>query len=93
MRKPHLMRRLHVFMLEALFDTLDQLVRADQVSDQAKSFLCILSARDMTVSETMKQLSLAHRLTFRSNYVHPALKMGLVEMTAITELTTTLSKG
>jgi hypothetical protein len=29
----------------------------------------------------MKRLSLSHRPTFRSNYVQPALKMGLIEMT------------
>lgn len=77
--------RFIVFMLEALCDTLDQLAGADQVSDhvtdQVKSFLRVLSAGDMTLSETMKKLSLSHRPSFRSNYVHPALKMGLVEMT------------
>ena len=29
----------------------------------------------------MKKLSLVHRPTFRSNYVQPALKLELVEMT------------
>ena len=29
----------------------------------------------------MKRLSLNHRPTFRNNYVQPALKMGLIEMT------------
>lgn len=77
--------RFIVFMLEALRDTLDQLAGADQVSDhvtdQVKSLLRVLSAGDMTLSEVMKKLSLAHRPSFRSNYVHPALIMGLVEMT------------
>ena len=77
--------RFIVFMLEALRDTLKQLAGADQVSDhvtdQVKSFLRVLSAGDMTLFEAMKKLSLAHRPSFRSNYVHPALKMGLVEMT------------
>jgi len=77
--------RFIVFMLKALRDTLDHLATADQVSDhvtaQVKSFLRVLSAGDMTASDAMKKLSLVHRPTFRSNYVHPALKMGLVEMT------------
>lgn len=77
--------RFIVFMLEALRDTLEQLAGADQVSDhvtdQVKSFLRVLSAGDMTLSEAMKKLSLAHRPSFRNSYVHPALKMGLVEMT------------
>ncbi|HQG46442.1 MAG TPA: Fic family protein [bacterium] len=73
-----------VFMLEALRDTLQQLATdqvGDQVTDQVKSLLRCLSAGDMTVSEAMKKLALTHRPTFRSNYVHPALKMGLIEMT------------
>lgn len=77
--------RFIVFMLEALRDTLKQLAGADQVTDQVtdqvKAFLRVLSVGDMTLSEAMKKLSLVHRPTFRSNYVHPALKMGLVEMT------------
>ena len=76
--------RFIVFMLEALRDTLEQLTAdqvSDHVTDQVKSFLRVLSVGDMTLSEAMKKLSLAHRPSFRSNYVHPALKMGLVAMT------------
>lgn len=74
-----------VFVLEALRDTLDQFAGTDQVgdhvTDQVKSFLRVLSSSDMTLSEVMEKLSLVHRPSLRSNYVHPALKMGLVEMT------------
>ena len=76
--------RFVVFMLEALRDTLQQLASdqvGDQVTDQVKSLLRVLTAGDMTVSEAMKKLTLAHRPTFRSNYVQPALKRGRVEMT------------
>ncbi len=77
--------RFIIFMLEALRDTLDQLAGADQVTDQVTgqvmSFLRILSPGDMTLAEAMKKLTLLHRPTFRRNYVHPALKMGLAEMT------------
>jgi hypothetical protein len=76
--------RFIVFMLEALRDTLHQLAAdqvTDQVTDQVKSLLRVLAAGEMTVSEAMKKLSLSHRPTFRDNYVHPALKMGLIEMT------------
>jgi predicted glycosyltransferase len=76
--------RFVVFMLEALRDTLHQLAAdqvGDQVTDQVKSFLRVLSAGEMNLSDAMKNLSLAHRPTFRSNYVHPALKLGLIEMT------------
>ena len=77
--------RFIVFMLEALRDTLGQLAVddpvGDHVTDQVKTFLRVLSVGAMTLSDVMKKLSLAHRPSFRSNYVHPALKMGLVEMT------------
>ncbi len=77
--------RFIAFILAALRDTLKQIAGTDQVgdhvTDQVKSFLRALSVGDMTLSEAMKKLSLAHRPSFRSNYVHPALKMGLVEMT------------
>ena len=76
--------RFVIFMLEALRDTLEQFATdqvGDQVTDQVKSLLRVLTAGDMTVSEAMKRLLLAHRPTFRGNYVRPALKMGLVEMT------------
>ena len=76
--------RFIVFMLVALRDTLEQLAAdqvSDHVTDQVKSFLRILSMGDMTLSEAMKKLSLAHRPSFRSTYIHPAMRMGLVEMT------------
>jgi len=76
--------RLIVFILEVLRDTLEQLAAdqvGDHVTDQVKSFLRILSMGDMTLSEAMKKLSLAHRPSFRSTYIHPAMRMGLVEMT------------
>jgi hypothetical protein len=77
--------RFIVFMLESLRDTLGQLAVddpvGDHVTDQVKTFLRVLSVGAMTLSDVMKKLSLAHRPNVRSNYVHPALKMGLVEMT------------
>ncbi|MHB8771247.1 MAG: Fic family protein [Syntrophales bacterium] len=76
--------RFVVFMLGALRDTLHQLTAdqvTDQVTDQVKWFLRLLAKGDLTLAEAMKRLSLSHRPTFRSNYVRPALKMGLIEMT------------
>jgi len=74
-----------VFMLQALRDTLNSLAEtdqvADQVTDQVKSLLRVLSAGELTLAESMKKLSLSHRPSFRSRYIHPALKMGLVKMT------------
>lgn len=76
--------RFVVFMLEALRDTLHQLAAdqvTDPVTDQVKSLLTLLTKGDLTLADAMKRLSLSHRPTFRDNYIHPALKMGLIEMT------------
>jgi len=37
--------------------------------------------RSLSASELMEKLELSHKPTFRSNYLHPAIEMGLVEMT------------
>lgn len=74
------------FMLHALKQALveaaqsDQVV--DQVSDQVKRLLQVLKQQPvLKAGELMQQLGLAHRPTFRSNYLNPALTAGLVEMT------------
>jgi Fic family protein len=73
------------FMLLALLDTLNSLAEtdqvADQVTDQVKSLLRVLSAGELTLAEAMKKLSLSHRPSFRTRYVSPALKLALVELT------------
>jgi Fic family protein len=68
-------------ILEALksLKTTDQV--ADQVSDQVKLLLKVMSNSTMTSQEIMQKLNLAHRPTFRKNYLHPAIEAGLVEMT------------
>jgi Fic family protein len=53
---------------------------SDQVSDQVKALVAILGDRHWTVQEMMAQLGLAHRPTFRKNYLNPAMAAGLVVM-------------
>ena len=52
----------------------------DQASDQVKSLLKILDNQYLAVPEMMERLSLSHRTYFRKNYLNPAVKLGLVEM-------------
>ena len=74
-----------LFMLRAIWDTLeiyslgDQV--SDQVSDQVKKLLDVLGAKTMSATELMGLLDLKHRPTFRKNYLHPAFEQGLIEMT------------
>lgn len=52
-----------------------------QISDQVKRLLNCLGDGEYTTKEIMELLGLKHRPTFRNNYLLPALKLGLVEMT------------
>lgn len=74
------------FMLQALHQSLlvtsqtDQV--SDQVSDQVARLLKTLSEGvALKAGELMQRLGLAHRPTFRGNYLNPALAAGLIEMT------------
>ena len=73
------------FLLGALLDALLHLATTDQVgdsvSDQVKALLKVLGTRTLTAMECMKKLGLAHRPTFRANYLQPALSAGLIERT------------
>jgi Fic family protein len=73
------------FLLAALLEALLEVPGTDQVtdpvSDQVKALLKVLGNRTLSGMECMKKLGLAHRPTFRQNYLQPALLAGLVERT------------
>lgn len=52
----------------------------DQVTDQVKNLLLAID-REYTRQELMTILSMKHNQTFRENYLYPALKNDLIEMT------------
>ena len=68
-------------MLTAIKESLDEVRKTDQETDQVKGVLRKLSKLTLSTSELMKALDLPHRPTFRNNYLHPAMDLGLVEMT------------
>jgi len=73
------------YMLQAIWDTLEEYGASDQdtdqESDQVKGLLGALGTKTLSAAELMELLGLRHRPTFRKNYLHPALEAGLVEMT------------
>ena len=73
------------FILQAIWDTLEQYAvsdqEADQVSDQVKLLVSVIGTKSLSALELMELLGLKHRPTFRKNYLHPALDAGLIEMT------------
>lgn len=73
------------FILQAIWDTLENYSASDQdtdqVSDQVKRLLEVLGDKTLSAVELMEMLGLKHRPTLRKNYLHPALENGLIEMT------------
>ena len=69
-------------LLQALGDATGTDPVGDPVTDQVAALLRLLGKTGpLAVSEAMKRLKLAHRPTFRSNYLRPAIAAGLVEPT------------
>ncbi len=73
------------FLLSALLQAVHEVSATDQVgdqvSDQVKALHKCLAKQPLTALACMKKLGLAHRPTFRKNYLQPALDAGLVERT------------
>ena len=53
----------------------------EQVTEQVARFMALLKDGPLGVRDAMDVLGLKHRPTFLANYLTPALKAGLVEMT------------
>lgn len=72
-------------MMQIIFDALNNLDTTDQVSDQVSDQVNILlncmGNEVLSATQLMQRLGLSHRPTFRKNYLNPALKNGLIEMT------------
>jgi predicted HTH transcriptional regulator len=54
---------------------------ADQVTDQVKRLLVAIANTKLDAKTCMQSIGLRHLPTFRSSYLSPAVKAGLVEMT------------
>jgi Fic family protein len=73
------------FMLEALRDAMIEAVATDQVSDhvtdQVIRVVAAIGLSEASGNALMKALGLAHRPTFRENFLNPALEGGWIERT------------
>ena len=78
------------FMLQALSLALKETARSepasdqvtDQVTDQvAKLLIALRGSAPLKVNDLMTIVGLAHKATFRANYLKPALSVGLIVMT------------
>ena len=73
------------FLLQAIADALHELASTEQVreqvTEQVERLLAVLGGEALSTNELMERLELKHRPSFRDNYLLPALRFGLVEMT------------
>ena len=75
------------FMLKMIDETLEDLmestsVQASHVSSYVNKLLDVMeSGLAMTTSELMEKLNMKSRISFRDNYLNPALENGLIKMT------------
>ena len=53
----------------------------DHVTDHISRLLRVMVAGEIAAQEVMQKLKLNHRPTLRTNYLHPAIAAGLIEMT------------
>ncbi len=75
------------FMLKMIDETLEDLmdstsVQANHVSSYVNKLLDVMETGvAMTTSELMEKLNMKSRISFRENYLNPALENGLIKMT------------
>ncbi len=75
------------FILKMIDETLEDLmdstsVQANHVSSYVNKLLDVMeSGAAMTTSELMEKLNMKSRISFRDNYLSPALENGLIKMT------------
>ena len=73
------------FMLGMIQDALDELIQTEQVAEQATEqvgrLISALGKETLSAKEILGRLELKHRPTLINNYLRPALKLGLIEMT------------
>ncbi|MBR1718197.1 MAG: Fic family protein [Bacilli bacterium] len=75
------------FMLKMIDETLEDLmdstsVQANHVSSYVNKLLDVMETGvAMTASELMEKLNMKSRISFRDNYLNPALENGLIKMT------------
>ena len=60
--------------------------KSDPVSKLLYVLVQCLGNQELSISELMSELNLTHRPSFRKNYLHPALELGIIEYTLPNEL-------
>ncbi|SMP45418.1 Fic/DOC family protein [Sphaerochaeta associata] len=70
------------FMPEAINQALDELTPTKEIiSPYVEKLLSVMGTRMLSAQEIMRELGLTNRQSFMQVYLHPALELGLVQMT------------
>lgn len=73
------------FLLQTINDALEEIIETEQVAEQVTEQVAVLVEKIgneiLSTSEMMQRVGIKHRPTFRDNYLLPAMKLGLIEMT------------
>lgn len=78
--------RFILFMLGVIEKAIEDIVKDtrnhyNHISNQVGALLAIIQSYPMTATELMEKLGLKSRVSFRKNYLQPALEAGLIGMT------------
>lgn len=78
--------RFILFMLGVIKKAVSELARdtrnhQSHISNQIKALMSVIETYPMSAVELMEKLGLKSRVTFRKNYIQPALAAGLIAMT------------
>jgi len=73
------------YMLKNIFESLLDIQQTEQVSEQVteqvEKLMKVISQKPKSANELMELVGIKHKLTFRENYLKPAINLGLVLMT------------
>ena len=73
------------YMLKNIYETLQEIKSTEQVieqvTEQVQKLMDVITSEPKSANELMEHVGLKHKLTFRDNYLKPALELGLILMT------------
>lgn len=69
------------YMLNNIYESLLDIRQTEQVTEQVKKLMNVISSTPKSANELMELVGIKHKLTFRDNYLKPAISLGLVLMT------------
>ena len=74
------------YMLKNIYESLAEIKATEQVNiqvtEQVQKLLQVITDEPKSANELMELCGLKHKLTFRENYLKPAIRLGLVLMTS-----------